>query len=151
MPSDQEQPAVVLRTAATRLRALAANTSAVLVPGRWEIEYTYQGHQPQALYMMDPEYPDDPDMSFGIGIMDHTLGDNTWIAALSPAVAEPLAAWLDAEADCQEAIATGSQVLPRLIDAIMGRPTGIEVTTSLDTGPHALLFARLILNGDTTP
>jgi soluble lytic murein transglycosylase-like protein len=67
-----------------------------------------------------------------------------WARLMSPAMAKPIAAWLEAEADCQEAMAIGIDVLPRLIDAIAGKPTGLEVTPSLDTGPQALAFARAI-------
>jgi hypothetical protein len=74
-------------------------------------------------------------------------GEGRWMALLGPQLAEPLAAWLDAEADCQEAIAedVGSQKLARVLDVIAGREAGFELTTSFDVGPQALTFARMIL------
>jgi hypothetical protein len=77
--------------------------------------------------------------------------EGRWIALLGPQRAEPLAAWLEAEADCQDAIAedVGSQAIARVLDAIAGREIGAELTTSFDTSPKALVFARAILGGAT--
>lgn len=73
--------------------------------------------------------------------------EGRWMALMGPQCAEPLAVWLEAEADCQAAIAedVGSQKLARVLDVIAGRDTGCELTTSFDVGPQALAFARAIL------
>jgi hypothetical protein len=88
-------PAEVLRTAALVLRQLAAEVT----PGPWEIEYTYDGQQPQAVFRMHPDHPDDPDLSESLGTMDQNPADNAWVAMLGPQIAEPLAAWLEEFAD----------------------------------------------------
>jgi hypothetical protein len=93
MATEDRAPWEVIRAAADRLEKLALEAS----PGPWEIEYTYSGKTPQAVFRMDPDYPDDPDFSLSLGAME-APADNEWIATLSPAVAEPLVAWLRATA-----------------------------------------------------
>lgn len=86
-------PAETLRAAATRLREKAAQST----PGPWEIEYGYRDKTPQAVFVMNPDNPDNADSSIEIGGMDRP-DDNVWIALLGPDKAEPLANWLDVTA-----------------------------------------------------
>jgi hypothetical protein len=83
-------PSESLRAAAARLRDLAKEAT----PGPWEIEYDHGGTYAQAVFRMDPEHPDDVDCSIGLGAMG-AAADNVWISVMSPAVAEPLAVWLE--------------------------------------------------------
>ena len=80
-----DDPAQTLRTAADRLEALAARTT----PGDWRIG---------GLLATRPEVI----AHSGDGATEHVAearaGTAAWIAALSPAVAAPLAAWLRAAA-----------------------------------------------------
>jgi hypothetical protein len=81
-----DDPAQTLRTAADRLEALAARTTT----GDWRIG---------GLLATRPEVI----AHSGDGATEHVAearaGTAAWIAALSPAVAAPLAAWLRAAAD----------------------------------------------------
>lgn len=80
-----------LRAAAEKLRQLAKQAT----PGPWEIEYTYGGGAPQAIFRMDPEHPDDPDLSTSLGVMEENPQDNAWVATVHPGVAEPWAELLE--------------------------------------------------------
>jgi hypothetical protein len=80
-----DDPAELLRTAADRLETLAARTT----PGDWRVG---------GLLASRPEVI----AHSGDGATEHVAearaGTAAWIAALSPAVAAPLAAWLRAAA-----------------------------------------------------
>lgn len=93
-------PCEELRAAAAILRRCAANAT----PGPWEIEYDYHGEQPQALFVMDPDCPDDPDFSIGIGGMVRPA-DNAWVALMGPDKAELIARILDQSAGLAEMLA----------------------------------------------
>ena len=84
-------------------------------PGRWEIEYDHTGVVPQALFRMHPDHPDDESQSEALGAMDKP-GDNVWIAALSPAIAEPLALVLEVAAD--EIDGTATHYLPLMAHSV---------------------------------
>lgn len=86
--------AQLLRAAAEKLRRLAAAAT----PGPWEIEYTYGGTAPQAIFRMDPQYPGDPDQAVSLGVMEDNPADNAWVATVHPGVAGPLAELLDTAA-----------------------------------------------------
>jgi hypothetical protein len=83
-------PAEELRAAAALLREKATEAT----DGPWEIEYSYAGDRPQALFRMNPDHPDDVDEALGVGVMDEPA-DNVWVALMSPAMAEPMAAILE--------------------------------------------------------
>lgn len=87
----------MLRAAAVRIDELAQAAT----PGPWLPEFGYKSSRVQAVFVMDPQYPDDPDESEGIGGFDLD-GDNRWSVALGPQVAPALSAWLRAEADDKE-------------------------------------------------
>jgi hypothetical protein len=82
-----------LRTAAARLRELAANTSG----GTWAAEYLEQHN----CWWVTHE-TEEPGWTTHGTIADlesaHMAGNASWIALMGPAVAEPLAAWLDSAA-----------------------------------------------------
>lgn len=85
-----DNPATALRRSADLVEQRAKDTT----PGPWEIEYSYGGDTPQALFVMDPDYPDDVDQSFSIGCFTNEPADNAWAALVHPGVAAALAAWL---------------------------------------------------------
>ena len=79
-----------------------------------------------------------------------TLTGDEWAALLTPQVAAPLAAWLRAEADCAESIATAVVEMPKLMDAIEENLTrepsrGHQLQVSISTTDQAVAFARSIL------
>jgi len=82
-------PSETLTAAADLIRDRAAETT----KGKWEIGYDHSGRTASEIFRMDPEYPDDPDYSVGLGYFDNPA-DNTWAALLSPAVAPHLEAIL---------------------------------------------------------
>lgn len=94
-----------LRTAAARLRRLAARTT----PGDWRVGGLLASRPEVIAHDLD-------------GGTEHVAearaGTAAWIAALSPAVAEPLAVWLAAAAAAQEpdpaAISVARVLLGRL-------------------------------------
>lgn len=141
--------AELLRRAADRIEDLANAAT----HGPWLIEYDYLGQTPQALFVEAAE--DDPDAydgTRGIGGFD-APGDNVWAGLVSPHIAAPLAAWLRAEADCQEAIGVAQQHLPELIGAIEENRTRKpaprhELRVSISTVDKALAFARALLGED---
>lgn len=137
-------PAEELRAAATKLREMASKAT-----NSRKVEYGWSYVDRED--MKDPgEYTHITNTGFGgDDLVAETVawGDAAWIALMGPDKAELLAAWLEAEADCQDAIAedVGSQILARVLDAIAGREVGAELTTSFDTSPKALAFARAVL------
>lgn len=95
-----DQPSEILRAAAQRLRKLGSKAA---TPGPWS---TCGGgnHEGQ------PHYP----YCAKCGSTDShilRLEDHVWITTMSPALAEPLAAWLDLEA-IQAAIGAWPDDLP---------------------------------------
>jgi hypothetical protein len=87
-PSDPT-PSETLRAAAARLRALAEAAT----PPPWRTV---------ALRDDDPAYGLDVEPGVAVGNDSSgacELPDATWIATMNPAVAEPLAAWLERDAD----------------------------------------------------
>jgi hypothetical protein len=140
-------PAEELRAAATKLRAMAAKTTKPRKP-----EYGWDFLDRDEL--RDPSYTDVVcSQNGGVAAVASFVDwpDAAWIVLMGPDKAEVLAAWLDAEAACQEALAADleSQTLARVLDAIAGRETGVELTTSYDVGPQALAFARALLKEDS--
>lgn len=139
-------PAEELRAAAKKLRELAGKAT-----NSRKIEYGWNYVARED--MKEPgEHTDITNTGFGgDDLIAGGVGwdDAAWIVLMGPDKGEPLAAWLEAEAACQEAIAedVGSQKLARVLDAIAGREIGAELTTSFDVGPQALVFARAILWG----
>lgn len=90
-------PSQTLRAAATRLRELAARAT----DGPWkfngdavDVEPTTRGGYVARYADLEPS---------GESIRALLPADGEWIAAMSPVVAEPLAAWLDVEIDRVEA------------------------------------------------
>lgn len=143
-------PADELRAAATKLREMTkhAGDGSLWKPGRiflkLKSEYLADGYWWEVVdstgtVALCAEQDDDID--------DTAEARAAWIALMGPDKAEPLAAWLDAEAACQDAISDDmeSQTLARVLDAIAGRETGVELATSYDVGPLALAFARAVL------
>lgn len=85
-------PSETLRAAAARLRELANAAT----PGPWRTA---------ALRDDDPAYGMDVEPSVAVGNDSSgacDLADATWIATMSPSVAEPLAAWLETEIELDE-------------------------------------------------
>lgn len=82
-------PAETLRAAATKLRETASNTT----PGPWQTK----GVGDFGWLVVDA----DPAGRFSVETEDneHGRADAAWIALMSPQVAEPLAAWLEDEAE----------------------------------------------------
>lgn len=133
-----------LRQAAKRLREAAAAAT----PGPWEHVSTLpDGIRPRWI-LGPPVDPNDPysaaDVLAVTGVMADALadvaepdeiisdGDMDWIALVNPALAEPLAAWLDDTADHYE----------WLIDH------GARAETALEQVSHGLAVARHINRGD---
>ena len=86
-------PSELLSQAADLIRDAGAKAT----DGPWEIEYDYTGKTPQAIFRMDPNHPEDPDYSIGLGAMD-LPADNRWVALVNPEIAGPIEAWLRYEA-----------------------------------------------------
>lgn len=114
-------PTETLRAAAAKLREIADKAT----PGPWS-RYANLGY---AVFSeaFDPDVPD--------GVGDVTNGspgeaDADWIALMSPAVAEPLAAWLDGCAG--EA-------------AAMSHPGHWGICDEPDSVQHAIAVARAVL------
>jgi hypothetical protein len=97
-----EDPAQLLRTAADRLAALAARTT----PGDWRVGGLLATRPEVVAHLPD-------------GGTEHVAearaGTSAWIAALSPALAGPLAAWLRAAVPTDPAaVAFARALLARL-------------------------------------
>ncbi|RFU19800.1 hypothetical protein [Geodermatophilus marinus] len=94
-----------LRAAADRLAALAARST----PGDWRL---------QGLLASRPEVVAHAPGGGTEHVAEARAGTGAWIAALSPEVAGPLAAWLRAAADADavpaEAVAVAGVLLRRL-------------------------------------
>jgi hypothetical protein len=132
-------PAEELRAAAALLRERAAKTSG----GTWTAEYLDQHN----CWWVDHRTETSDSTTYGTVADLESIdmaGNAAWIALMSPAVAEPLAALLESEADCQESIADVSDGVPRLLDSLAGEPTEATLTVTIDTGVAALAFARAI-------
>jgi len=121
-----EAPWEVIRAAADRLESLAARTS----------------QSPWADYVNGIVWSADGDPV----VSELTPRDGEWIATVSPAVAEPLVAWLRAAADSLEVhVPVWEEPEPRIhprrtrgeVDRLIGHHFG-----------HALELSRLILGGD---
>lgn len=126
--TDQDEPTTTtdLRKAAALLRDLAAKA----VEGPWR--YSHGSHR------NDYDKAEVIAENGGwIVAASHAVNDDSfrWIAALSPAVAEPLAAWLDSVAEQKEdnRFQVGSGFSPYPVDG----------------ADHALAFARALLTHTT--
>jgi hypothetical protein len=87
-------PAEELRAAATKVRETASKAT----PGRWQSEVLPPNERfTRPAYWVTTEY-DDSDGTTDVVVADCPWreGDAEWIALASPALAEPLAAWLEA-------------------------------------------------------
>jgi hypothetical protein len=132
--------AAVLTRAADRLDELAARSHAA---PWWVVEdhgrdFTGEGYSsilvtsgPQAVTSRGPRSVAVM-IDSGVGDGDDILSSAAWIAAMSPAVAAPLVAWLRSEADAA-----------RLVQEATGVPQG--------GAREAVEFARLALGEPATP
>ena len=82
-------PVETLRAAAARLRALATNAT----PGPWEREWAFSTH------FVVPSTAGNVAADNVSRLKRHQRGDAEWIALMHPGVAEPLADWLEREAE----------------------------------------------------
>ena len=87
-------PSEILSAAAVRVRDLAAEAS----PGVWSAtDLTEDGHP--GVWWVDCDHTDEEGRLMStVADCDRSGGDARWIAALSPAIAEPLAEALDVAA-----------------------------------------------------
>lgn len=76
--------------------------------------------------------------------------DRAWIALMSPALAEPLAAWLEAEASCVETQESVGENVPKMLDELAGEPMDSELRVFISTTPTAVAFARALLDEEAT-
>ncbi|MGY1692995.1 hypothetical protein [Geodermatophilus sp. SYSU D01105] len=114
--------AELLRTAADRLEALAARTT----PGDWRTTGLLASRPEVVAHLPD-------------GGTEHVAearaGTGAWIAALSPALAAPLAAWLRAAAPADPAATSVARALLARLDASADRGRGrAEARAPRDTG-----------------
>lgn len=124
-------PAEELRTAAKTLREAIKNAT----PGPW------QANDDFGVVALRTTWPHGFDDAYEWVIDDGVLengGDAAWIGLIHPGLAEPLGAWLEAEADGWDAVET--------IKAEMG-PKGVKVSLPWSTHEQALKVARAINGG----
>lgn len=131
-----ESPTVAqeLRQAAEHLRAVAAKATHNICP-----DWTYSAVRHIARNCdIDCLHDDEEDG------LDHggwgRYNDSPWITLMGPDKAEHLADILEAEADCQDAIAATQDLATSL---------GLKASVSIDTSGPALAFARSILGTET--